>query len=85
MTDDIGWDHIAYTFVAPLGPLTDSIRLMFEDFRDSGSKAENAYFDNVQLSAVPIPAALPLFGTGLGIMGFVGWRRRRRVHAEAVV
>ena len=29
--------------------------------------------------AVPVPAALPLFGTGLGLLGIVGWRRRRRV------
>lgn len=29
------------------------------------------------VSAVPVPAALPLFGTGLAIMGFVGWRRKR--------
>ncbi len=28
---------------------------------------------------VPIPAALPLFGTGLAIFGFVGWRRKRKV------
>jgi hypothetical protein len=28
-------------------------------------------------SAVPIPAALPLFATGLGVLGFVGWRRRK--------
>jgi len=29
--------------------------------------------------AIPLPAALPLFGTGLGILGFIGWRRRRKV------
>ena len=34
-------------------------------------------------SPVPLPAALPLFGTGLGIMGFIGWRRKRRMAAEA--
>jgi hypothetical protein len=28
-------------------------------------------------------AALPLFGTGLGILGFLGWRRRRKVAAAA--
>ncbi len=33
-------------------------------------------FENV--SAVPLPAALPLYGTGLAIMGFIGWRRRQR-------
>jgi hypothetical protein len=28
-------------------------------------------------SATPLPAALPLFATGLGVMGFLGWRRKR--------
>jgi len=28
-------------------------------------------------SAVPLPAALPLFATGLGAFGLVAWRRRR--------
>jgi hypothetical protein len=27
---------------------------------------------------VPVPAALPLFGTGLGLLGFMGWLRKRR-------
>lgn len=30
-------------------------------------------------SEVPLPAALPLFAAGLAAMGFVGWRRKRRV------
>ena len=29
-------------------------------------------------SAVPIPAALPLFATGLGALGLLGWWRKRR-------
>ncbi len=29
------------------------------------------------VSAVPIPAALPLFGSALGLMGFIGWKRRK--------
>src|SRR5262249_45345417 len=35
------------------------------------------------LAATPIPAALPLFGTGLGLMGLVGWWRKRRSEAVA--
>jgi hypothetical protein len=29
-------------------------------------------------SATPIPAALPLFATGIGGLGLLGWRRRRK-------
>lgn len=29
------------------------------------------------VSTIPVPAALPLFGTGLAIMGFFGWRRHK--------
>jgi len=45
-------------------------------------------WDNVRLDGpgtsvgvVPLPAALPLFGTGLAVMGFVGWRRKRKTVA----
>jgi hypothetical protein len=30
------------------------------------------------VSAVPLPAALPLFATGLGVLGLLGWRRKRK-------
>jgi hypothetical protein len=30
-------------------------------------------------NAVPLPAALPLFAAGAGLLGFVGWRRRKRM------
>jgi hypothetical protein len=31
----------------------------------------------------PIPAALPLFATGLGAMGLLGWRRKRKAQTRA--
>ena len=30
------------------------------------------------VNATPLPAALPLFASGLGGLGFLGWRRRKR-------
>ena len=34
-------------------------------------------------SATPLPAALPLFATGLGAMGLFGWRKKRKALAAA--
>ena len=31
---------------------------------------------------VPLPAALPLFATGLGALGLLGWRRKRKAVSE---
>jgi hypothetical protein len=32
----------------------------------------------VPLVPTPLPAALPLFATGLGALGLLGWRRKRK-------
>jgi hypothetical protein len=34
-------------------------------------------------SATPIPAALPLFASGLGVLGLLGWRRKKKAQAAA--
>ena len=31
----------------------------------------------------PLPASLPLFATGLGALGMLGWRRKRKAQAAA--
>ena len=33
---------------------------------------------DVTVSATPLPAALPLFATGLGTLGVIGWRKKRK-------
>jgi len=37
--------------------------------------------DTIGIAETPLPAALPLFATGLGAMGLLGWRRKRSVQA----
>jgi hypothetical protein len=36
-------------------------------------------------SATPLPAALPLFATGLGALGLLGWRRKKKEAAPVTV
>ncbi len=43
-------------------------------FESAGNSFE---FANLQVSAVPLPAALPLYGAGVALLGFMGWRQRR--------
>ncbi len=35
-------------------------------------------------SPTPLPAALPLFATGIGGLGFMAWRKKRKARAELV-
>ncbi len=49
----------------------------------SGFEAGGAWMNFGPVSPVPIPAALPLFGSALGVLGWFGWRRNRRGPAAA--
>ncbi len=41
-------------------------------------------YNGLSGSITPIPAALPLFATGLGSLGLLGWRRKKKARALAV-
>ena len=45
--------------------------------------ADYGSWTKVQVNPTPLPAALPLFATGLGALGLLGWRRKRK-HAASV-
>jgi hypothetical protein len=48
----------------------------------SDTYAESAYttlYGEFHITAVPLPAALPLFATGLGVLGLLGWHRKRKM------
>lgn len=84
-----GWVDLVATIVVLSGDSLLGSVLGIELLNDGlipGIAAVQVNFDNVRLdfqaaSVVPVPAALPLFGTGLAIMGFVGWRRKRKAIA----
>jgi hypothetical protein len=63
---------------------TDSIELGYLILIVSGLTT-SAAFDNLNyaVTATPLPAALPLFATGIGVMGLFGWRRKRKAVAVA--
>ncbi|MCG6859168.1 MAG: VPLPA-CTERM sorting domain-containing protein [Salaquimonas sp.] len=38
---------------------------------------------SISVGIVPVPAALPLFASGFGVLGIAGWRRKRKVASAA--
>ena len=61
------------------------------DMNDPGIPVYDLYYnDPIQVgtfeifaTTTPLPAALPLFATGLGALGLLGWRRKRKATALA--
>lgn len=54
--------------------------VFFLAFDDNGAGPDDNHDDfliRVNVAAVPLPAALPLFGGALGLLGFMGWRRKK--------
>jgi hypothetical protein len=41
-----------------------------------GTGADQSF--RLEIGTTPLPAALPLFATGLGAIGLLGWRRKRK-------
>lgn len=52
-------------------------RVRFNDLADNGVvlSLDRLHYENI--SAVPLPAGLPLMASALGLMGFLGWRKKR--------
>jgi hypothetical protein len=46
-------------------------------FSDPSIHGTQVVLDNLQVSAAPLPAALPIFGAGLLALGAFGWRKSR--------
>ena len=64
LPDTGNWEHVEIPFQA-----NGEIHLMLEEYQGSDRRVGNAYFDNIKLSAVPLPSAIWLLGAGLGLLG----------------
>jgi hypothetical protein len=49
----------------------------------NGCTATTTFTPLAGTGTTPLPAALPLFATGLGALGLLGWRRKRKAQATA--
>ncbi len=56
---------------------TATITTKFQECYDSGTGALTVSIINTGLPT-PLPGTLPLFTSGLGALGFFGWRKKRK-------
>lgn len=74
-----GGGFFAVTFANANNELLNYTGNVFAFEQKSGNA--DFYVSALAYNATPIPAALPLFATGLGTLGLLGWRRRRKAAA----
>lgn len=80
------WVDALYGDDAQLSSVTKGVGFIVASILSSGifdeirfTSGTNAFeYANMTVSAVPLPAALPLYGAGLAVLGFLGWRKRRK-------
>jgi hypothetical protein len=75
--DSINFSNLAeFSFFGQFGPF-------FGDLHHQSIDASGRMTFSPVTSPTPLPAALPLFATGLGALGLLGWRRKRKARAVA--
>ncbi len=73
--ESTAWTVDSGTWGGMLSNIT-AFELRVDHFNDMFG-AERTQFDNITLSAVPIPAAMPLMSSALALLGFMSYRQRR--------
>jgi len=84
-TDCIHWTGAAtgvggsVTLAASLG--SDHLDVTFYNAQDWAITPKISFTEQYGTSPVPLPATFPLFASGLGALGLLGWRRKRKAVA----
>jgi hypothetical protein len=73
---DSGAFFLIGTSFSGVAATSGTLKLFFWD-ENNGENA-NSIVADVTAAETPVPAALPLFATGLGALGLLGWRRKRK-------
>jgi hypothetical protein len=73
-----GGDHTTHSFI--LDFYDSSLTWAFANYDSSGTRV-GGDLGNYTVTATPLPAALPLFATGVGALSLLGWRKRRKAAA----
>ena len=81
----ISFDSIAYTPAGqPLTYVADEYNALNNGNSDIIGFTAGYWTASIPtVSTTPLPAALPLFATGLGGLGFLSWRRKKKAQAAA--
>ena len=57
--------------------------MVLSNINDNSVETVSLYYEyqGTNVTNTPLPAALPLFATGLAGLGLLGWRRKRKAQA----
>ncbi|MCG8490869.1 MAG: hypothetical protein MI743_04580 [Sneathiellales bacterium] len=58
-----------------IGTYNQGVTTYFDDVKFGNGQLDLAY--DFEVSVIPLPAALPLYGAGLALLGLLGWRKRK--------
>jgi hypothetical protein len=75
----------SYDLTTDIGPITGPGFFDLAPFATSSGTFGLLSLGDTTFTATttPVPAALPLFATGIGGLGLLGWRRKRKAQAVA--
>ena len=83
-SDSVHGGHLALADAGDLSPTFDPAGPSVDVEVNSGPSVSTLpTTDLIGTAVTPLPAALPLFATGLGVMGLFGWRRKKKAAIAA--